>query len=111
MYFDRKRIRWPYAALAMAAVAVVLGIYLQAVRVSGPNLEEEGAKALKAAVERCALQCYVVEGAYPVNVEYLEENYGLQVNHRDFYINYDAFASNLPPDVRVTGRHEGGGTE
>ena len=35
---------------------------------------------------------------------YLEENYGLQVNKKDFYVTYEAFASNLPPTVRVTVR-------
>lgn len=105
MYFDKKRRRWPYLALAVITVVVVLGLYFQMVRVSGQDLEEEGASALKAAVERSALQCYAVEGAYPVDVAYLEENYGLQINREDFYVNYDAFASNLPPDVRVTRRH------
>ena len=47
------------------------------------------------------MQCYVVEGVYPENLSYLEENYGLQINTRDFYVAYDAFASNLPPDIRV----------
>ena len=36
--------------------------------------------------------------------EYLEENYGLQVNTRDFYVTYEAFASNLPPTIRVTAK-------
>lgn len=105
MYFDKKRKRWPYLALAVMAVVVVMGLYFRTVYVSGRDFDEEGARALKTAVERSALQCYVVEGAYPVDVVYLEENYGLQINREDFYVNYDAFASNLPPDVRVTRRH------
>lgn len=104
MYFDKKRRRWPYFMLILAAVAAAAGLYFRVVRVSGRDLEEEGARALKAAVERSALQCYVVEGVYPPDVAYLEENYGLQINREDFYVNYDAFASNLPPDVRVTKR-------
>ena len=35
------------------------------------------------AVQQSALQCYTVEGAYPPNLEYLEENYGLRVNTTD----------------------------
>ena len=57
-----------------------------------------------AAVQRSALQCYAVEGAYPPDLQYLEDNYGLQVNKKDFYVTYEAFASNLPPTVRVTVR-------
>ena len=49
-----------------------------------------------------ALQCYVVEGVYPPSLEYLEENYGLVLNHQDYYIHYDIFAENLAPEVIVT---------
>ena len=104
MYFDRKIRRWPYVLLAAVILAVVLGFYVAVVRPSGQNMNDEGANALKAAVERGARQCYVVEGVYPPNLSYLEKNYGLTVNHEDFYVTYDAFASNLPPDVRVTER-------
>ena len=38
---------------------------------------------------------------YPPSLAYLTENYGLQVNTEDFYVTYDAFASNLPPTVRA----------
>lgn len=105
MYFDKKRRRWPYLALVIVAVAVAAVLYSRVKAVSGQDLREEGARALQAAVERSALQCYVVEGAYPPNVAYLEENYGLQVNREDFYVNYDIFASNVPPSVLVTERH------
>ena len=65
------------------------------------DLSEESAAAIQAAVERGALQCYVVEGIYPPDLQYLEDNYGLQINTHDFYVTYDAFASNLPPTVLV----------
>ena len=67
-------------------------------------MEEESIAALKAAVERSARQCYVVEGFYPPSLEYLEENYGLQINTDEFYVVYDVFASNISPDVRVVKR-------
>ena len=105
MYVDRKHRRWPFVA-ALAAAVLLVGILVgQAMRRSGQEMETEAAAALKAAVDRSALQCYVVEGAYPSSLEYLEENYGLQINLEDFYVTYDAFASNLPPDTRVVGKH------
>ena len=60
--------------------------------------------AIRDAVQRSALQCYAVEGVYPPSLEYLQDNYGLQINTEDFYVTYDAFASNLPPAIRVTSR-------
>ena len=53
-----------------------------------------------------AVECYCVEGAYPESLGYLEENYGLNVNHRDFIVTYEVFASNVAPDVRVLVRGE-----
>ena len=105
MYTDKRRKRWPLAVLVLALLIAAVGVWHQAVPASRQNLSEESAKALKNAVERCALQCYVVEGAYPPSLAYMEENYGLQINRREFYVVYDVFASNLPPDVRVVSRY------
>lgn len=104
MYTDKKRKFWPFVILAAIAVILAACLWQRALRVSDSRLQEEGAAALRAAVERSALQCYVVEGVYPPGLAYLEENYGLQINRKDFYVTYDAFASNLPPNVRVVSR-------
>ena len=53
------------------------------------------------AVRKAALTCYAVEGAYPGTLSYLEENYGLSYDHSRYLVAYDAFASNLFPDIRV----------
>ena len=56
---------------------------------------------MREAVERSARQCYAVEGVYPPDLDYLRENYGLQVNTRDYVISYEIYASNIPPTVKV----------
>lgn len=86
------------------ALLAALAVFLWVPASGGKDLREEGAAALKAAVERCALQCYVVEGVYPASLSYLEEHYGLQVNKEDYYVVYDIFASNIPPEVKVLNR-------
>ena len=87
----------PFAFLTGAAGAF-------ASTVSARDLSDESAAAIKNAIRRGALQCYAVEGIYPPTLEYLEENYGLQVNSRDFYIRYDIFASNIAPEITVTAK-------
>ena len=104
MYTDKTRRTWPTLLLAACLLLVVIGLFSHVRQVSRRDMAEESAAALKAAVQRGALQCYAVEGVYPPDLEYLEEHYGLQINREAFYISYDAFASNLPPDVRVTPR-------
>ena len=105
MYSDRraKRKSWILWVLLLLLLAVLL-LFLFVRMDPGRDLSESSAQAIKDAVRRGALQCYAVEGAYPSDLQYLEENYGLQVNREDFYVTYEAFASNLPPTVRVTMR-------
>ena len=91
--------RWLYGLLAALLVAAL--VLLIAHRNPERDLSDESAAAIRAAVERSALQCYVVEGVYPPDLKYLEENYGLQINTADFYVTYDAFASNMAPTVIV----------
>ena len=101
MYTDKKRKAGLRVLLVLIALAVVLGLAVWATNVQSRDLRDEGAKAIQEAIQRSALQCYVVEGVYPPNLAYLQDHYGLSVNTRDYYVTYDAFASNLPPTVRV----------
>lgn len=54
------------------------------------------------AVKNAALTCYAVEGAYPDSVDYLREHYRLAYDEDRYMITYDAFASNMIPDIWVT---------
>lgn len=45
---------------------------------------EQAEQSLRTAVLDAAVQCYALEGAYPQSLSYLEENYGVQVNHSRF---------------------------
>lgn len=67
----------------------------------GADLDGQGATALKNAVLRSAVQCYAVEGYYPQDLSYLTDHYGLRINHSRYIVVYEAFASNLPPQVTV----------
>ena len=90
--------------LLIVLCALVLACGYFAFSGSGKDLDEETVTAIRDAIRRSALQCYAVEGIYPPTLEYLEENYGLQVNTRDYYIRYDIFASNIAPQITVTGK-------
>lgn len=58
-------------------------------------------KSIEKTVKERALQCYVIEDAYPESLEYLEKNYGLAVNKKDYKIIYTPFAENMPPQIKV----------
>ena len=59
------------------------------------------------AVKNAAITCYAVEGAYPDSVEYLREHYHLAYDEDRYFITYDAFASNMIPDIWVTEKGAG----
>ena len=92
---------WP-GVLAALAVAGTLAL-VAAPAVAGA-LREQGAASERDAVLRAAAQCCAVEGSYPHTLRHLEEHYGLTVNHDDYAITYEAYASNVAPSVVVVPR-------
>ena len=100
MYSDKKTplfIRILPVILLLLAVGMLTMFFL----LPRKDISTESSAAIREAVERSARQCYAVEGIYPPNLQYLQDHYGLQVNTKDFYVGYEAFASNLPPQVIV----------
>lgn len=68
------------------------------------SMNEQAAVAMRQSIMDAAKQCAAIEGSYPLSLEYLEENYGLTVNHQDFVITYQAYANNVAPNVVVMPR-------
>lgn len=101
MYSDKpeKKTGWVRLALLLVIVAIAAGLVLSAA--SGRKMLASGTDAVREAVEQSARQCYAVEGVYPPDLKYLQENYGLQVNTRDYVISYEIYASNIAPTVKV----------
>ena len=54
------------------------------------------------AVRRAAVTCYAVEGAYPSTLDYMKRNYGLIYDEENYFVYYNAFATNIMPEIRVT---------
>ena len=108
MYSDRAKKRTGVIALLLG-VLLLAGLSYLCFGHWGRDVSEEAAAAIRETVRRSALQCYVVEGVYPPDLQYLTDNYGLQINTEEYYVVYDCFASNLPPTIRVIGRDAKGG--
>ncbi len=62
---------------------------------------DESLVQIQRAVQRAAVQCFALEGAFPATLEYLEEHYHLMLDHNRYYVFYDTFGANIQPDVRV----------
>ena len=84
-------------------VLLLAGAGMLFTRIDSAQGSEE-TEIVKRAVKDAALTCYAVEGAYPDNVEYLRTNYRLAYDENRYFITYDAFSSNVMPDIWVTER-------
>ena len=83
-------------------IIIMLIVYLyMAVDNAERKSNEESYKTLSDAIMRSAVQCYAIEGFYPPDINYLENNYGLLVDHNKYFVSYNVFASNIIPDVQV----------
>jgi hypothetical protein len=55
----------------------------------------------RAAVEKSIVSCYAVEGAYPPDIQYLEDHYGIVIDHSKFIVKYELVGSNVMPSVEI----------
>lgn len=84
----------------MAFVCAVV-LFVSGVLVFSQKTDAKGAETLRDAIRRASVQCYAIEGRYPPSVEYLENNYGIQIDRNRYDVFYSGFASNFMPDITV----------
>ena len=56
---------------------------------------------IEKAIKHAAIQCYALEGSYPDQVVYLENNYGVTYDHNRFFVHYRYDSANYIPDIIV----------
>lgn len=103
---SNRRKKW---LAGMIAVLLVLCVCLSALWVKGAqqSVREQKLDAIRENVLSAAVQCYAVEGVFPPDLEYLETRYGLVIDRDRYVVTYDAFSTNIMPDVTVLVRGEG----
>ena len=93
--------------LPVLCFVLMLACALFAFKRMGTSSDDAQVDIIEKAVHNAMLTCYAVEGRYPMSLSYLKENYGVAYDEEHFSVFYDAFASNIMPEVRVRAR---GGT-
>lgn len=92
---------WRGYFLSAVLFLAVIGIFGYGVLFFSGKAESEGSETLRNAIAHASVQCYAIEGRYPPSVEYLVENYGIQIDEKRYSVFYDGFASNVMPDITV----------
>ena len=91
---------WGAILLPLAVILAVLFFLAALSNLDKGNALEEK-EQLETALRKATVSCYSIEGAYPPTLEYLIENYGIQINTKRFTVKYEYCASNMMPDITV----------
>ncbi len=80
----------------LAAVLLVL-----ASEKLGSKEGSESLKQLENSVRKAVMTCYATEGVYPPTIQYLEDHYGIQIDHDRYGVFYEIFGDNVMPQITV----------
>ena len=97
----KKKHSLPGMLLSSLITLAVLAAFFFLTRGLFDRTEDEELRILEDAIRRASVQCYAIEGRYPPSVEYLEENYAVQINRKKYNVFYDGFASNVMPEITI----------
>ena len=97
-----KQKKWIVTCLLLAAAVVFV---LLAVSNLEQGRQRQDMHQLEQVLHRTAMACYAVEGAYPPDVDYMRQHYGLAYDESRYIVHYDVFASNFMPDITVMERN------
>lgn len=106
IYHDRPRVstaqkaRRIIAGLVAAAVILLLSVILFT-RLD-LDMNRQAVESLKKSVTDACVQCYAIEGTYPVSMSYLEQNYGVRYDAAKYTVSLDAGSKNELPTVQIT---------
>lgn len=81
----------------------IIGLLLlwKATLLIGQRQDKETVQQLENTIKKTVMTCYANEGVYPPTIEYMKENYGLQIDEEKFKIFYEIEGSNLMPQITI----------
>ncbi|MFI3208109.1 MAG: hypothetical protein R3Y40_03125 [Eubacteriales bacterium] len=95
--------------LTVATLCLFVMLYYAVGTIETTSIEEKE-KTIEDLVMRSAIHCYSLEGAYPQDLDYLLENYNLNIDTENYIVHYEIFATNIAPDITVIYNASQGGT-
>lgn len=92
---------WFRRLAPFAATIAILAVFYGAVSSLSETAVSEQKKNLETTLRRGIIQCYALEGCYPMSLDYLLDNYPVYYNEDAFFIDYQIVGQNIPPIVSV----------
>lgn len=87
--------------LVPAAILAVLLWFFTAVNELDAGQREQGRAQLEQSLRRAAVAGYASRGEYPATLDELVAHSGIRIEWKRYTVFYEAFASNLMPDITV----------
>lgn len=91
-------------------IIIVLVVMISAAMIARMkrDVSMQSIEALRQTVSDACVQCYAIEGKYPVNISYLEQNYGVRYNGSRYVVSLKDRGTNELPEVVVSLKQEAG---
>lgn len=86
----------------MVLSLLIVGILFYGILNSQKEYNQNELDRIEQNIRKAVITCYSIEGFYPSDLEYLEENYGLVIDQKEINVFYQAVGSNIFPDIMVT---------
>lgn len=85
----------------MLLIGLMIAVFVFSLMRLDKGSTELQRQQLEDSIRRACISCYSLEGIYPPTLQYLVDNYGLQINDKHYAVFYDIFAENIMPDITV----------
>lgn len=73
--------------------------------VYGSDIAKEKERVvLEQTINKALMRCYILEGRYPMDLEYIKSKYNVNTDSKYYNIYFEAFADNIMPEVQVLER-------
>ncbi len=106
IYHDRPRVSSARRARTIIAwlVAAVVILFLCVFLFTRMDLDmnRQAVESLRQNVTEACVQCYAIEGTYPVDISYLEQYYGVRYDGSKYHVTLTAGAKDELPAVEIT---------
>ena len=89
------------AILFIAIVIVCIALILMGLGRLGSTQDARQSQVAYDAIVKATVQCYALESRYPPSLKYLEDNYGLVLDHQKYVYDYRPIGENLMPQIHV----------
>lgn len=103
-YYGRQQSGVRGAMISLVVFFVVILLFCAGLDGASQKTKREQKASLEDAVWRSITQYYAIEGRYPESLEALKEEYGLQYDSEEFFVDYQVYGANLVPDVTILER-------